>query len=134
MSRDLKWDYEKFKKFDSFIREFKTYSDVLQFLNEVLTIMKEKKEFLNNITKLSAEEQLLLFYLKKKKNFKNIKDFYKNYVEFCQECYISLNNNLYESRKWEKQAVFHINQKSSFLIKLETIQANLVSVQNNFLN
>ncbi|MGL5664283.1 MAG: hypothetical protein ACRCW8_11005, partial [Cetobacterium sp.] len=119
MSKDLKWDYNKFREFDKFIHTFKTYQDLSKFLEENLSAMSGNQEFLYHIVKMTPQEQLLLFYLKKYKGIKNLETFYKEYIKFCQEYYYSLNKDLFEVDPWKRQAIYHINRKNRFLESLK---------------
>ena len=83
MSKDLKWDYNKFREFDKFIHTFKTYQDLSKFLEENLSAMSGKQEFLYHIVKMTPQEQLMLFYLKK---YKGIKEESNKYHEELKKC------------------------------------------------
>lgn len=134
MSKDLKWDYNKFREFDKFIHTFKTYQDLSKFLEENLSAMSGKQEFLYHIVKMTPQEQLLLFYLKKYKGIKNLETFYKEYIKFCQEYYYSLNKDLFEVDPWKRQAVYHINRKNRFLDSLKKVKNSLNISSNKNLN
>lgn len=132
MSKDLKWDYNKFREFDKFIHTFKTYQDLSKFLEENLSAMSGKQEFLYHIVKMTPQEQLLLFYLKKYKGIKNLETFYKEYMKFCQEYYYSLNKDLFEADPWKRQAVYHINRKNRFLESLKRVKNGFKSFENKY--
>lgn len=132
MSKDLKWDYNKFREFDKFIHTFKTYQDLSKFLEENLLAMSGKQEFLYHIVKMTPQEQLLLFYLKKYKGIKNLETFYKEYIKFCQEYYYSLSKDLFEVDPWKRQAIYHINRKNRFLESLKTVKNKLKSFENKY--
>ena len=134
MSKDLKWDYNKFREFDKFIHTFKTYQDLSKFLEENLSAMSGKQEFLYHIVKMTPQEQLLLFYLKKYKGIKNLETFYKEYIKFCQEYYYSLSKDLFEVDPWKRQAVYHINRKNRFLDSLKKVKNSLNISYNKSLN
>lgn len=134
MSKDLKWDYNKFREFDKFIHTFKTYQDLSKFLEENLSAMSGKQEFLYHIVKMTPQEQLLLFYLKKYKGIKNLETFYKEYIKFCQEYYYSLSKDLFEVDPWKRQAIYHINRKNRFLDSLKKIKNSLNISYNKSLN
>lgn len=132
MSKDLKWDYNKFREFDKFIHTFKTYQDLSKFLEENLLAMSGKQEFLYHIVKMTPQEQLLLFYLKKYKGIKKLETFYKEYIKFCQEYYYSLSKDLFEVDPWKRQAIYHINRKNRFLESLKTVKNKLKSFENKY--
>lgn len=134
MSKDLKWDYNKFREFDKFIHTFKTYQDLSKFLEENLSAMSGKQEFLYHIVKMTPQEQLLLFYLKKYKGIKNLETFYKEYIKFCQEYYYSLSKDLFEVDPWKRQAIYHINRKNRFLDSLKKVKNSLNISYNKSLN
>ncbi|WP_448819960.1 hypothetical protein [Cetobacterium sp.] len=134
MRKDLKWDYNKFKEFDKFIHTFKTYQDLTKFLEQNLSAMSGSEEFLHYIIKMTPQEQLLLFYLKKYKNIINLKVFYKEYMKFCQEYYYSLSKDLFEVDPWKRQVVYYINRKNRFLDSLKKIRNNLNISENKSLN
>lgn len=125
MSKDLKWDYNKFREFDKFIHSFKTYQDLSKFLEKNLSAMRGRQEFLCHIIKMTPQEQLLLFYLKKFKEIKNLETFYKEYIKFCQEYYYSLSKDLFEVDPWKRQAIYHINRKNRFLDSLKKVKNSL---------
>lgn len=131
MSKDLKWDYNKFREFDKFIHTFKTYQDLSKFLEKNLSVMRGRQEFLCHIVKMTPQEQLLLFYLKKYKEIKNLEIFYKEYIKFCQEYYSSLSKNLFEVDSWKRQAIYHINRKNVFLDSLKKVENSLKSFEKN---
>lgn len=134
MNKDLKWDYNKFKEFDKFIHTFKTYKDLIIFLEKNLLAMSERQEFLYHIVKMTPQEQLLLFYLKKYKSINNSKVFYKRYIKFCQEYYYLLSQDLFEVDPWKRQAIYHINRKNRFLDTLKRVKNSLKSLENECLN
>ena len=132
MSKDLKWNYSKFKEFDKFIHTFKTYQDLSNFLEKNLSTMSGRQEFLYHIVKMIPQEQLLLFYLKKHKSINSLEIFYKEYIKFCQEFYYSLNKDLFEVDPWKRQAVYHINRKNRFLESLKRVKNGLKSFENKY--
>lgn len=134
MSKNLKWDYDKFKEFDRFIHTFKTYQDLSNFLEQNLSAMSGREEFLYHIVKMTPQEQLLLFYLKKHKNIGDFKIFYKEYVKFCQEYYFSLSKDLFEVDPWKRQAIYYINRKNRFLDSLKRVKNSLKSFEKKYLN
>lgn len=134
MKKDLRWDYQKFKEFDNFIRNFEVYEDLLVFLEKNLLNLNGKQEFLNYIVKLTPQEQLLLFYLKQNRLNDSSHNFYKGYMGFCQEYYKIFSEELFEVDPWKKKATYYINRKSRFIISLKAIKNRLKTLKNKRLN
>ncbi len=134
MRKDLKWDYEKFKEFDNFIRNFEVYEDLLKFLETNLINLNGKQEFLNYIIKLTPQEQLLLFYLKQNRLHESNYDFYKGYMNFCQEYYKIFSEELFEVDAWKKKAIYYINRKSRFISSLKVTKNRLKALKSKYLN
>ena len=134
MKKDLKWDYEKFKEFDNFIRSFEIYEDLLVFLEKNIINLNGKQEFLNYIIKLTPQEQLLLFYLKQSRLQESNYDFYKGYMNFCQEYYKIFSEELFEVDPWKKKAIYYINRKSRFILSLKMTKGKLKKLRSSYLN
>lgn len=134
MRKDLKWDYGKFREFDCFIRQFQVYEDLLVFLEKNIINLNGKQEFLNYIIKLTPQEQLLLFYLKETKVHEEKYDFYKGYMNFCQEYYKIFSEQLFEVDPWKKKAIYYINRKSRFILSLKMTKGRLKKLKNKYLN
>ncbi|MEG0137119.1 hypothetical protein [Cetobacterium sp.] len=134
MKKDLKWDYQKFKEFDKFIRGFEIYEDLLVFLEKNIINLDENQEFFDYIIKLSPQEQLLLFYLKQNRLNDPPLNFYKEYLIFCQEYHKIFSEDLFEVDSWKKKAIYYINRKNKFIVSLKVTKNRLKKLKNNYLN